>query len=368
MALTRRRWLGGLAAGAALAACRRAAPAPTRLGTIIGGGAYGTSDRPTVARHALSLVDLDRGGVVEIDVTFTVHGFAPDPTRPRRAVCFEKQGPGGCEVDLVAGTVTRPIAPTPGRAFYGHGVFAADGRLIYAVETERATERGVIVVRDGATLAVVGEFPSYGANPHDCVWLDGGATLVITNGGAATGDGEAAPSVVLVDAATQALRERLFIPEPAWNAGHVAVSPAGDVVAVSAPRTGRSPKDLGGVSIGARGRGLIAVTAPAAVTGALVGESLSVALDPARGVVGVTTPSAGRLTFWDLATRALRADLALPVARGLTRTLDGSAFVVAHSGGQLDRIDPATLAIDPRATVRGTKLSGSHLYAWDPRA
>lgn len=368
MDLTRRQWLGGLAAGAALAGCRRPSPAPTRLGTIVGGGAFGTSDRPDVTRYALSLVDLDRGGVVEVEVTFTVHGFAPDPTRPRRAVCFEKQGPGGCEVDLQAAAVTRPVAPTSGRAFYGHGVFAPDGRLLYAVETERATERGVIVVRDGASLAVLGEFPSYGANPHDCVWTDGGRTLVITNGGSAGASADGEPSVVLVDAATQALRERLPIPAPGWNAGHVAISDAGDVVAVSAPRTGRSPRDLGGVSIGARGRGLTAVTAPAAITGALVGESLSVALDPVRGVVGVTTPSAGRLTFWDLATHALRADLALPIARGLTRTLDGSAFVVAHSGGQVDRIDPVTLAIDPRATVRGTKLSGSHLYAWDPRA
>lgn len=365
MSWTRRAWMGGVAALASGLACRRReAAAATRLGTIIGGGAYGVSDQPTARRYALTLADLDRGTVEELEVTFTVHGFAPDPTRARRAVCFEKQGPGGCEVDLRALGVTRAVPPTAGRVFYGHGVFSRDGALLFAVETDPRDRRGVVVVRDGRSLAVVGEFPSYGDAPHDCQVIDGGATLVMTNGGGPA----APPSVVFVDVRTAELRERLPIAEARWNAGHVAVTEAGDVVCVSAPRDGLGRDELGGVSVGARGGGLRALTEPAPVVGALRGESLSVAIDPAQGLIGVTTPSAGRLTFWDLATGALRRELRLPLARGLCRTLDGSAFVVSHAGGQLDRIDPARLELDPATTVTGTKLSGSHLYAWDPRA
>ncbi|MBK9037003.1 MAG: DUF1513 domain-containing protein [Myxococcales bacterium] len=370
MASTRRQWLCGVGAAivaAPLVRCRGGGTAaPTRLGTIIGGGAYGVSDRPTEARYALSLIDLDRGGRVELDVAFTVHGFAPDPTRARRAVCFEKQGPGACEVDLRAPRVVRPLPPTPGRGFYGHGTFSRDGRALYAVETTLGSGVGAIVVRDGASLDVLGEFPSYGHNPHDCVPIDGGAALLITNGGG-TIDGPA-PCVTIVDVASQRLLEQKPIPDLRWNAGHVAMSAAGEVVAVSAPRDGRPRGDLGGVSIGTRTTPLLLVTDPVDVVRRLTGESLSVAIDDAHQVAGVTTPSAGLLTFWDLRTRALRAHHALPLARGLCRTLDGSAFVVSHSGGQLDRIDPGTLALDPAATITGTKLSGSHLYAWDPRA
>ena len=262
--------------------------------------------------------------------------------------------------------MVRPLAATAGRAFYGHGVFGRDGAALYAVETDLRTGVGAVVVRDGASLAVLGEFPTYGHNPHDCVAIDGGAALLITNGGGAL-DGPA-PCVTTVDVASQRLLDTKPIPDLRWNAGHVAMSADGAVVVVSAPRDGRPRGDLGGVSIGTRATPLLLVPDPVDVVRRLTGESLSVAIDDAHRVAGVTTPSAGLLTFWDLRTRALRAHHALPLARGLCRTLDGSAFIVSHSGGQLDRLDPGTLAIDRAATITGTKLSGSHLYAWDPRA
>lgn len=74
-----------------------------------------------------------------------------------------------------------------GRHFYGHGVFADDGRLLYATENDYETPRGVIGIYDAlGTFARVGELDSYGLGPHDMELLPDGQTLVVANGGIET--------------------------------------------------------------------------------------------------------------------------------------------------------------------------------------
>lgn len=74
-----------------------------------------------------------------------------------------------------------------GRHFYGHGVFSADGRLLYATENDYEAPRGAIGIYDtSAGFERIGELESHGLGPHDMNLLPDGRTLVVANGGIET--------------------------------------------------------------------------------------------------------------------------------------------------------------------------------------
>lgn len=74
-----------------------------------------------------------------------------------------------------------------GRHFYGHGVFSADGRLLYATENDYEAPRGAIgIYNASAGFERIGEFESHGLGPHDMKLLPDGRTLVVANGGIET--------------------------------------------------------------------------------------------------------------------------------------------------------------------------------------
>ena len=90
---------------------------------------------------------------------FLPHGFAPHPKRPWEAALVEKWGPGGAYVDLVERKVLRALVPKPFHHFYGHGAFALDGSVLFAVEMNLETREGVISVREPPSFWIVDEFP-----------------------------------------------------------------------------------------------------------------------------------------------------------------------------------------------------------------
>jgi hypothetical protein len=351
----------GLALGEA---CRGRLPG--RLGTILGPGRFIDGTRGTMS-YVLCLFDLDRGSARTVPMEFFGHGLAQHPRDRGRAVIFEKKGPGCCEVDLAAGRVTRPITTPASRAFYGHGAFSRDGSLLFATENHLETRRGLICVRDGRTFAEIGEFPTYGQSPHDCHLVDEGRTLVVTNGGGRLDEAndEAAPSVTFVDARSTKLLERVTFERPEINAGHLAATAAGDLVAISAPREGLPATDRGAVTM-RRGRGRFqTMSEPEAVVARMVGESLSLCVLEESSVVGVTNPDGDIVTFWDLANRRFLKSLDLKAPRGLTRTLDGSHLVLSYGAGTLTLLSPAALEPVPLRRVARSELSGSHLFTLD---
>ena len=79
------------------------------------------------------------------------------------------------------------FATKPDRHFFGHGVFSADGKLLYTTENDYDGARGVIGVRDATDgYQQIGEFPAHGMEPHDIQLLADGRTMVIANGGIRT--------------------------------------------------------------------------------------------------------------------------------------------------------------------------------------
>ncbi|MFS8064869.1 MAG: DUF1513 domain-containing protein [Byssovorax sp.] len=337
---------------------------PARLGTLVGGTRYVDPATQSV-RYCLDLLDLDADAAepLRIPLGFLAHGFALHPARPE-AVLLEKRGPGAVYVDLARREVLRPIAPLPGHHFYGHGAFSRDAGALFAVETELASNEGVISVRDPSSFAVVDTFPTFGKAPHDCLLIEDGRTLAVTNGGGPTGAG-ATPCVSFVDVASRRLLEKLEVSDPRINAGHVAVTKDRAFVLASAPRDGLPEAALGGVSVRRKGGPLLYATQPAAATGRMIGESLSVCIHEGTRTALVTHPYGGLITFWNLDTGALFAAFDLPHARGVTLTLDERYFAVSYglSAGLL-LIETAPLRPVLERDPGARRFSGSHVYAW----
>ena len=368
MPVPRRAFLSTLSASAAwlaLAGCRssRKKTSQASQGRILGFG-KGLQKNGSGTLYVAALADLDERSIGLIELPFFGHGFARHPVETHRAIVFEKKGPGCCEIDLREGRVTRTIPAPAGHHFYGHGAFAADGKRLFLTQSNLETYEGRIAVLDGASLEETGTFPSFGSNPHECRLVDGSATLVVTNGGSAAADDPG--SVVFVDAGTRKLVRKLVIPDASLNAGHVAVSEHGDVIAISAPRDGLPKTARGGVSIRPKGGDLRTMKAPDAIAAHMVGESLSVALDEEGRRAAVTNPDGDLVTVWDLEEATLETSLSLAGARGITTTLDGRTLVVSHGDGKLSLLPWDTLKPGAPLPLGDTPFSGSHLYTLTP--
>lgn len=344
----------------------------TRVGMLLGGGAMKSTKTGEMAFH-LGQLDLDATDEAprSIGLSFLAHGITPSPHDARLLVMFEKQGPGCCVLDFVAGEVVRTIEAGAGRRFYGHGVFSADGELLYCTETD-VTDRfkGYIAVRDARDFSLLGEFPSFGLAPHDCMLSDEGRVLVVSNGGSAVGCADP-PCVTYVDVAGQKLIERLDVPDPALNAGHLAMTTAGDLALVSAPREGLDPSESrGGISLRPAGADLRTARDPRDVTDTMLGETLSVAIHEPSGIVGATTPLGHLVTFWDLASGELVKTLRVPNPRGIALSLCGREFIINFgTPPRAARVDAQTLqAVDAPGNRRGylSLATGSHILMLPP--
>ncbi|MBX5482530.1 MAG: DUF1513 domain-containing protein [Myxococcaceae bacterium] len=369
--LDRRTLLSGMAALSAVALLPQSAEAAKkavrrgRKGVMVG-GLKGLDPTTRQMVHALTLIDLDAPTERRsIPLTFLAHGFALDPRNPNRAIVFEKRGPGAAEVELKSAKFMRPLKTTPERAFYGHGVFSKDGTLLFVTENHLATRKGLVSVWDGRTLAPMGEFPTYGENPHDILLTPDGKQLVVTNGGGAYPDGDA-PCVTVIDIATRQLLEKNVFTDPRINAGHVQRSARGELVVVSAPRDGLPNTEHGAVSIKPPNGKLTTLVDPVEVTRAMTGESLSLTIhDPTRRVM-VTNPDANLVTVWDLSTQKFVKSYAKPKARGVMQTLDRQHYVICHGQtATVSFVSTRTLEEVPELQIEKSLIAGSHIFAWD---
>lgn len=361
MNLSRRHFLV-LAGAAGLAACGRA---PRRLEDrqlFLGGGQYKTAVEAPV-QYVLSVIDLDDGSRELAPMGFLPHGIHAHPQKTERLALFEKKGPGACEYDLRERRLVRAIPGVENRYFYGHGTYTADGAVLLSTEADRDSKDGAIGMRDSTSLKYLGAFPSYGKSPHECKLIDGGKTLIVTNGGGGLG-GER-PSVTYIDVASQRLLETVHLQADHLNAGHLAVDVTGELVVVSAPRSGLEQNGLGGISMGAPSSVLPSLAQPQDIVARMRGEALSVAIHEARGLVAVTHPDGDLVTFWSLSRRQLIKALPLYRPRGVALSGDLQAFIIS-CGEQagLVRVPVDTLEADRRALVEQSYMTGSHIYNW----
>ncbi len=179
--LPRRRMLLGAAACVALPAWPRTAAAPLFA-------AWDATDRGA-GSHRIGLLDLSAATVrvrASQDVPTRAHGLAVEPEGTLLALA---RRPGDW---LVRWRPTGGKAlwhwNSGGRTFNGH--VERRGDAIFTTETDHESGRGVIVLRDAASLRERAVWPTHGRDPHDFLF-DGEGALWVANGGigadAATG-------------------------------------------------------------------------------------------------------------------------------------------------------------------------------------
>jgi len=337
MATDRRSFLKALAALGALpfATIARADGAPAFIAARMDGA------------DAFSVAVLDHAG----DVLFTeqldarAHDIAISPDRSTAVVFARRPGWFALVVDLAGRRQMTSFAPPPDRHFYGHGLFSADGRLLYATENDWEGERGVLGIYDvAAGYRRIGEFDTHGIDPHEAFLMSDGRTIAIANGGIATHPdfdrvklnvATMEPSLVRLDVVSGRLLERRTL-SPAlsrlsirhmaeangdiWFGGQYEGSATDAVDLVGRQRPDAEPE-------------LIALP-PSGYAGMrqYVG-SMAVSRDGAR--IAATSPVGGRMLVFDARTRDLVATRDVADVCGIAG--DGGDFFASDGRGRLWR-------------------------------
>jgi hypothetical protein len=244
------------------------------------------------------------------------------------------------------------FASKPDRHFFGHGVFSADGRLLYTTENDYEHVAGVIGVRDATgCYKQIGELPAHGLEPHDIAPLADGRTMVIANGGIQThpdcGDDELnlpdmQPSLVYVDLATgDLLEEQRLAPQlHQLSIRHLAIA-AGDTVVFGCQYRGPEEDAPALIGFHRRGETPVIVEAPGETQMALRNYIGSVAADSGGGIVAASAPKGGLVTYWDVAARRYLGVSGLNDGCGLAPTHRSARFLLTSGEGWLATADAA---------------------------
>lgn len=339
-----------------------------KKGFVLGGGSYLSEGRQ---HFVLALIDLDEQSpfAQTIPLPFLGHGFAFDPTCRFRVALFEKKGPGAALLDLRERRVIAPIETPSQRRFYGHGAYSQDGSLLYATESVISDDfAGVLSVRDAVTLRELGLIPTHGVSPHDCLVIEEGKTLVVSNGGGPLDGGEL-PCVCYVELASGKLLDKVVLDSPLHNTGHIALSQRGDLAIVSAPRDGlpNPNEQLGAVSLRTHGSDVMTVKRPASVVQRMRGETLSLTILESSQIVVTTNPFGNLVSMWNLRDATFAGKLELHGPRGVCQSLDTEWLLVSHVLEQSVALTAYHSASRKPVgwMVNPSYMSGSHIVCHD---
>lgn len=347
-----------------LTGCSRDSFMDVSSNIVMGGGKYADPNELTKVNYALSIINLTMKKKKLIPINFLAHGVIIDPKNYFRAILFEKIGPGACEIDLHSMKMTNIITTNNEKYFYGHGAFSIDAKYIFCTETYLNNKKGIIAIRDADTMQYLGEFPTYGDNPHECKLTDNGKTMVVTNAGSSIG-GNIMPSVTYIDMASQQLKERVLLTNKRLNTGHMAIGNNGSLVVASAPREGLSKTDLGGVSIRPTNLNMQSISLPSDIVNSMKGEALSVIIHNKKDIAAVTHPDGNMVTFWSVKDRTLLNHIKIEKPRGVTLTNNEKTFLISYGQDtNLISIDVDSMTVNSNALMKYTYLTGSHIYNW----
>lgn len=338
MELDRRALLASLASTAALLAV------PGRAGAALEPECYAASRRDDRGNFSAALFTLD-GDVRAVELPQRGHDITLKPDGREWVAFARRPGRFGVAIPLDA----RPpiwFAAKPDRHFFGHGVFGADGRLLYTTENDYQRAAGVIGVRDATNgYRQIGELPAHGMEPHDIALLGDGRTMVIANGGIETHPDRGAdelnladmqPSLVYVDVATGDLLEeqRLAPALHQLSIRHLAVA-AGDAVVFGCQYRGPEEDAPALIGFHRRGETPVIVAAPGETQVGLHNYIGSVAADRSGAIVAASAPKGGLVTYWDVSGRRYLGACNLSDGCGLAPTHRSASFLLTSGEGWL---------------------------------
>jgi hypothetical protein len=307
--------------------------------------AYVAARRETDGSYAA--VVLDEAGDVLFRETLDGrgHDIALSPDK-RLAVYFARRpGRFALVVDLDKRARRLAFTPPPGRHFYGHGFFSADGTLLYATESG-ADDEGVLAIYDVAAGFVrVGAYSTGGIGPHEALILPDRRTVVVANGGMLTHpDNERlvlnlatmAPSLSYIDLATGDIIDRVGLVGDLHQVSlrHMGIDGAG-VVWIGGQYQGPPTDQVPLVVRHVRDRDPTPIAAPASVYASLRQYVGSVSANADGSLIATTSPRGGVVIEWEAATGNVVSTRALSDVCGVAPEAAGSGFIVSDGHGRL---------------------------------
>ncbi|GAB5469296.1 MAG: DUF1513 domain-containing protein [Rhodospirillales bacterium] len=258
---------------------------------------------------------LDRSGESLLTERLEARGheavLSPDG---RRAVVFARRpGSFALVLDLAAQRRIATFAPPAGRHFYGHGFYAADGRLLYATENDFEGERGLLGIYDAQDgYRALGAIESGAIGPHQAILLRDGRTVAVANGGIATHPdyprqklnlATMSPCVALIDLTSGAVIERARLPRTYHRLSLRHLAEAGDgSLWVGGQYEGPGSDSLPLVARYRRNLGLEPIAAPAALYRGMNHYVGSVVASRDGSQIATTSPRGGQVVIWDSVT------------------------------------------------------------------
>ncbi|HEY3488393.1 MAG TPA: DUF1513 domain-containing protein [Gammaproteobacteria bacterium] len=319
-------------------------------------------------RHFITGFSTDGRARFSLEVPQRMHGMAFNPGAPMQAVFFARRpGTDIYGVDLKQGSLLQRLASPPGRHFCGHGCFSADGRYLFTSETDYANNRGIVSVRDGATLALLDEFPSHGLDPHEIRLLPDSRTLVVANGGILTHpdrpgvnlDPQAMqPSLVYLDTASGNLLDEFRLAERQLSIRHIDVNVAG-VVAVSLQYEGEKSGAIPLLASHAGESSLQLFAEEACDWRRWNYYTGSVKFNPEGKVAAVSSPRGNCLAFWDIQQKKMLTIHPIYDVCGIAYDARRRHFIVTTGAGGVHFFD------NSGDEIPGPRISGLTDVRWD---
>jgi hypothetical protein len=282
----------------------------------------------------------------------------------RRCVVFARR-PGNFAVAFSADRSAPPLTFTtpPDRHFYGHGVFSANGHLLYATENDYEAGRGVIGIYDArAGFRRIGEFPSHGLGPHDLALLRKEPALVIANGGLREhpdfGEGRRVlnpdaieTSLAYVDVRNGDLLERHDLgPARRLSLRHMDVG-RDDTVIIGAQVQGPAAEGSDLVFRHRRQQQLAALRLPEDTAQQLSGYVSSVAVDSSGEIAAVTSSQRAVAAMIDIATGRVVRTVKFDDVSGIAPISVPQSFLLTSGRGGVASASPiGGITNEPAAT------------------
>ena len=347
MAIDRRQFLIGSLL--ALGAARQALAAEAGTTAAV----YASGARLADGSFAVLVLGEDGRILRQIPMSDRGHDIAIDHAR-RRGVMFARR-PGFFALAFDVDGQRQPdvFAPPDGRHFYGHGVFARDGKLIYATEHDAETGDGVIgVYETSAGWRRVGEFPSYGVGPHEAIMLSDGRTLAVANGGFSNdpttgresiGVADMQPNVAFIDVTSGALTVSHAVPAAVnlLSVRHLVETPRGELWFGAQWQGGLedTPAVLGRVG---RDKPISVVETADPLAIGLKGYIGAVALSADGRLIAASAPLAGRVIYADADNGRIVHEIAIKDSSGITPASGRGAFAMSTGQGVVRLEDDAS--------------------------
>lgn len=312
--------------------------------------------------YGIAIVD-DLGQILaKISLPGRGHGVAVSPDR-RRLVAFARR-PGTFAVVVRPFEDAEPFVLTaePGRHFYGHGCFSADGRLLYAVENDFQNARGVLGVYDtsGETMRRLGELETGGIGPHDLLLAKDGKTLIVANGGIETHPDRGreklnletmAPSIVFLDRETGDLlaEHRLDAHLHQLSLRHMALDADGRAW-VGGQFEGPDSETPPLVGVFSRDKAPLLLDIPGKMAAGLQNYIGSVTANASGDMIATSAPRGGKTLFWQASTGDYLGARTIADGCGVA-PIDQGSFLISDGNGAFslvtDPLEPAEILSRP---------------------